>query len=166
MGHLPPKTSKLTWSNRYLTQTSVQPIAEIYCSLHIVVIVSQLFYDVRFWSMTHQKFHNFCIFPIQMPKKFIHLLVSLEPRGCRMLPVISCCSGRSKRVSFPSGSFMRRLMGKLGHPKLPKCSPMGNACIYKQRYYMACPIWTNESSKRIIPHKDEHFGVRAMYPHI
>jgi len=49
---------------------------------------------------------------------------------CRIIPVIHYCSRGAKGVPYASGVFLQHLMGCWGPQKLPKFSPMRNACVY------------------------------------
>ena len=78
-----------------------------------------------------------------MPKKYFFCArPTAQGLHCRMLPVIPCGSGRSKRVLFASAVFLRCLVGELWTPtpKLAQISPMGNACIYTKLLHDASDL--------------------------
>jgi len=64
-------------------------------------------------------------------------VTNLQPRVTyRMFPVISCSSGRCKGCHLLVGVFLQLVVGSYWPPNLPKFSPMGNACLYTQHYYI------------------------------
>jgi len=112
-----------------------------YCVQHTILQKFTNFHAIRSWSFqnicneTHwpRFFGPPCRCYIVERFQLFHVVVE-GPMGCLLLVGISC-----------------DVEGSWDSQKLPKFSPMGNACA---TYYTARPIWTKDGPKRVIPRKD------------
>jgi len=80
------------------------------------------------------QFPDFGLFsPYKNPKTY--LLVTSQGLHRRMILIFACGSRRSKGVPSGTGDFLRRLVGKLGPPNLPKFFAYGKWLYHSYCYY-------------------------------